>query len=353
MPAGKILVEVCHKCYPWPIYIASLLLVIAQGSLLNFGYLVPHFQGDWFWWFVADMGITAGFIVTFHAAHKFHKRTKNVAPGQEPKPEGRLEGGEWQGLLPLGYLAWLLYSGFLVARLVIIFKNIAGNLTEDVFFGPNFLKLVMAFTGPIFLLIVMSQHNAQLETRKRYYIQTLTVIVPFDIWDSIDFLEILFLYNHRSPMALNIPDSLQNIILAFSMINLILPFFCIVVLSKSYYGHRRHVLSKGWRINYVFLHILLLDGAFAVLRFILWAQYKVDISIFLIKNIVMIGVEVINVCELQQEPEDRDFDDVDAGNMDMVEVVMERDNAYINGGMENGNHGNGNQGNRDNSVTAL
>ncbi|XP_013382297.1 transmembrane protein 121B-like [Lingula anatina] len=302
MPRRKVFYEVCDRIQPVPTRIFSLLLVLLQGALLD-AFLFLHYGGNWYWWFVADLGTATVFIAAFVVAGKYYKRTKH----NKMEPESHLIQGRVLGLLPLGYIAWFTYSGLMVPRVALIFKHIAAGLDEKDILGPNFLKTALALTAPIFLLMVLSQHNKKQTQERKHYIETLVNVVPFDILDSVEFLEILFVQESR----LVLPFTLEDFIIAFPCINLIIPGFCFVVLSQSFYGERP--LSRGFQFIYTLSHILLVNVPFLTIRMYLWHLLSQDISVFLIKNIMMICLGVNDLYELCGESDD---DGVDGAGAD-------------------------------------
>ncbi|XP_013419714.1 transmembrane protein 121B-like [Lingula anatina] len=316
MPCRKVCYQVCDTTREVITRIVSILLVLLQGGILD-TLLYLHYGGNWFCWFVADAVSAILFAVAFVVAVEHYRKTKN----NRRESESHLCHGRALGLLPLGYVAWFTYSGLVVPRVVLIFKHIAAGLDEDDILGPNFLKTALALTAPIFLLMVLSQHNKRQTLERRHYIQTLVAAVPFDILDSVEFLEILFVQESR----LVLPFFLENLIIAFPCINFIIPGFCFVVLSHSFYGERP--LSGGFQFIYTLSHILLVNVPFLAIRIYLWHLLSHDISVFFIKNIMMICLGVNDLYEICGESDD---DGVDGAGADMPPSRKFRDKLVFN-----------------------
>jgi hypothetical protein len=99
----------------------------------------------------------------------------------------------------LGYVSWFLYAALLSAKIIVITKTeIINNLgKEGLFDDPQKLKLVLAGASLVFLLLVNSHHNADPQSDLRSYIITLVTSTAFEIFDSIAFLDLLFVEETR------------------------------------------------------------------------------------------------------------------------------------------------------------
>ncbi|KAK3089493.1 hypothetical protein FSP39_004031 [Pinctada imbricata] len=175
-------------------------------------------------------------------------------------------------------------------------------LDEDMFFGPNTLKTALALAGVLFLLLLSSLHDAKPGTERKRYIEELTGTVIFDILDGVDSMEILFIKEDRD----DFPPGLEDTIIAIACINFILPTIPLLTLNRTKYG-----LAKMSQ-KLVMIHKICL--AFAVnlplliTRMILWHGLNHGVSIFSLKNIIvmaMISYDFYEHHEVEEEREER------------------------------------------------
>lgn len=291
-----------------------ILLIIFQGATLDY-YMINHYNNwPWYLFIICDVLALAVFITAFVLAHIYRKKIKH---GVTDLPA--IISGSKLGLLPFAYIAWFIYAVFLVPRVAIIFKHIAAGLDEDDFFGPNTLKTAVASTGVIFLLLLLSQHaaNKNIQLAQKHYIAQLTAVIPFDLMDSVEFMEILFVNESR----IVLPFIFEDFIIAFPCINLLLPGMVFMVLSHSGYGLKQ--LSKATHIVYTLCHILLVDLPYLCIRMYLWHTLNLDISVFLIKNIMMIFLELSDIgeaCESKKPESSEGVDNTDDGANETIEL---------------------------------
>jgi len=75
----------------------------------------------------------------------------------------RIFGCQLGGELPLAYIAWLVYSLGLSAKISIIYGpqyRIVDTLTVHMFLGLNTLRLAVSLSGVVFFLLVSTHHDA-------------------------------------------------------------------------------------------------------------------------------------------------------------------------------------------------
>jgi hypothetical protein len=134
------------------------------------------------------------------------------------------------------------------------------------------------------MLFLSAHHDAKPGTEQKRYIEELTGTVIFDILDGVDSMEILFRKEFRDTF----PPGLDDAIIAIACINFILPTVPLFTLSRTKFG----VQKLSHRL--VMLHKLIL--AFAVnlplliTRLIQWHGFSMGISIFSLKNVIVIGM---------------------------------------------------------------
>lgn len=262
----------CNAIYQIPVRVLCFILVIAQGGILDY-YLVTHKTIYWYGWVAADVAVGMVFVMTFLISFRHlrvvHESKDSLCPVQA-------------GSLPLGYFAWFVYSVFLGVRVFIIYRDFAWELKEDISFGPNALKITVSATGFVYVLLLLTHHDAIPCTSRRYYIEELSGTVLIDVLDSVDVLNIFF---NKSNVD-DLPKGVDLAILVIASVNFIVPVLPLMTLSRFHFGHKPliHWLGVAHKLCLVFLVNLPLF----IIRMLLWHVLNQDISIFPMKNIVMI-----------------------------------------------------------------
>ena len=148
------------------------------------------------------------------------------------------------------------------------------------------------------MLLLSSLHDAKPGTERRRYIEELTGTVIFDILDGVDSMEILFIKEDRD----SFPPGLEDTIIGIACINFLLPTIPLLTLSRTEFGHAK--MSQ----RLVMIHKLCL--AFAVnlplliTRMILWHGLNHGISIFSLKNVIMIATICYDFYEHHESEEE-------------------------------------------------
>ncbi|XP_074645591.1 uncharacterized protein LOC141901917 [Tubulanus polymorphus] len=274
----------CEKLLGLVTRIGCILVAVLQSVLLN-AYLVMYFNTRWYSWIVADViviGVLAwalaqSYIYIFYP----HKRPR--------------ETDKYSGELPFGYIAWLFYVVILLAKAAIIFKHIANQLKESYVFGPNTLKASLALSSIMFLLLFNSHSNAPLNSDRKRIMNAWSTSVTFDIIDSVEFMEVLFVQESRVMLTFN----LENIILSFGLISFILPVFPLLVLSHTPLGKKPYSIKV--QIVHVLAFTFLVNVPFFGIRMYIWHVLISDISSFVVKNLIIIGIGLREAIQLFME----------------------------------------------------
>lgn len=268
---ANICIQMCESMYQVPTRIACFILVLIQGAILDY-YLVTYKSVYWYGWIAADIAVSLIFIIAFvisfrhlKLVHKESSRHTNIQAGS----------------LPLGYFAWFVYSVALATRVAIIFKDFAWKLKEEDFFGPNTLKITIALAGLIFVLLLFTHHDALYGSDRQRFIDILTATVVFDILDSVDALDILF----DKVDVDDLPEELRIIIISTACVNLILPALPLITLSRTHFGNKPE--SHVFIVLHKLLLVFFVNLPLLVIRLLLWHVLSKEISIFPVKNVVM------------------------------------------------------------------
>jgi len=147
----------------------------------------------------------------------------------------------------------------------------------------------------IVFLLLIELHRNHRSNHSYQCIKELTTGIVFEIFDSIDLLDLLV------PECLidvnfnetTLPEWLLVIILTLVAINLLLPTIGLFQLSQSNFDS--HVLGLRMNIIHNSLRIGLVNIPYMLLRIYFWKTAKREISIFLLKNALSIFVSIRHI----------------------------------------------------------
>lgn len=298
MAVSSILNKMCIELKNIPMKIFCIMLVILQSFFLDVIIVTCYGDGDsagdvckpcnncW-WWIAGDVIICCCFGVTLFVSYK------HLAHHSKFKALHRryLTGG-----LPLSCVTWFLYSALVSAKVVFIFvSGIPDKLDDTAFYGPQFLKTGICLCGVVFILFVGSHHHAEETVKDRMYINAMATGVTFDVLDTVDFLDILF----TRETHVILPFALDHAILAIAVINLMRPTFSFLVLVLNHFGASKK--GREFSSANALVYIFLVNVPFMAIRMFLWHNLSQDVSVFLIKNFVMIFIGVHELYEISIE----------------------------------------------------
>ncbi|KAK3730520.1 hypothetical protein QZH41_005735 [Actinostola sp. cb2023] len=241
------------KCN-WEIFgkILCIILLLLQGGVLDY-YLVKKSSSSYLGFITTDVIVLAVWVTVVFVAKshcniwmkmrhpKFPKFKVSWKKSRNFDQEDAMHRENYPDELPYAFIAWFAYTAVtLVPEVAVIFKNYAAQLEDVKLFHQNVLKIALCITPILFLLLVNSHHNANPNSSRKWYVDKLTGGVTLDLIDSIDFLEILFL----NDIALNIPETLENAIIAFACINFFLPTLALLELSVNKFDGQRLETEK-------------------------------------------------------------------------------------------------------------
>lgn len=266
---------VCERIYQIPARVICMCVLVVQMAILDY-YLVANFNNRiWWLWIIPDSIVLVIFVMAFIASFKF-LRSPLRCQGKVPI------GGE----LPLGYIAWGTYSVFLATKVAIIFVHFAFELKENDFFGPNTLKINLALASVVFLLLVMSHHDAEEKSERHFYIDVMIGGVTMDVLDTVAFLEVLFIEESRVVL----PFSIHYAIVAVAVLNLILPTIPLLILSRTQFG--RGIMPRLLYTIHITVYMFVINVPLLVIRLLLWHVHSENISVFLMKNVLALGIAI-------------------------------------------------------------
>ena len=311
---ANVCIQMCSSMYQIPMRILCTFLVLLQGAVLDY-YLVTYKNKYWYSWIVADVALFFTFFMAFVISYRHLILAK-----ESKEQKTRIQTGP----LPLGYFAWLVYSSLLAARVAIIFKDIAFRLNEEDFFGPNTLKIAISSAAFIFLFLLLTHHNAETDSLRKVFINELTGTVVFDVLDSVDVLDVLF--DHEA--IEDFPVHLDTAIISVACINLILPTLPLATLSSTHFGHKK--ASREIIFLHKMLLVFLVNLPLLIIRLLLWHVLSKEISVFPIKNLIVIFLVFYDMYEKRKEEIEREGEETDifdGAGIDMCRTKHQRTNS--------------------------
>ncbi|XP_037069461.1 uncharacterized protein LOC119090712 [Pollicipes pollicipes] len=303
--------------------IALVLVHIFQSCVLNYYIISPKKDSlIAYFWFAADFVILFLFIGSLAIAHRYLRFKHRDRQGEFPYSPKRLirrYPRSKLGILPLSYASWVVYSTVVVAKVVVIFTSeIPNTLQPTDRWGPQLLKIAIASSGAVFMLLVEGHHDAEPNSARNTYIRLLCGSTAYEIMDSVQFLSLLIL----SDSGMILPFTLENTVLVLAAVNFLLPTLTLYKLSLSDFGLETG--SPYIVLTYKLLHLALVNVAYMVIRIKLWVSLGGDISLFLMKNILGVFTalyslypDLLRLCAAcrrappqKAEPDELELDDV-------------------------------------------
>lgn len=276
-------------------FILCVLITSAQLGLIDF-YFVHHGQTLlWLLWIVADCLVIAVMCWLLHFAINYSRRCLK-RPCASDDDEN----------IQYAFVVWLVYSLVLLAKIATFFPIYSAKLIPlpvenetdlaraekpPILWGPITLKFILALSAVIFLLLVLSHHYNRLNKPRANYLSYLSSAISIDLLDSVLFLELLVEPAIASKLEAN--PFLKAVILILACFNFVLPTFSLFKLR-----YRKGLPSwvpLPYEKLYALFYLLFVNVPYLVIRAYLWRQVRRDVSIFLMKNLIMITVGMRDV----------------------------------------------------------
>ena len=271
--------QVLRCLHHWPTRCLCTGLTLLQAVSANW-YLMHHLSFKWAAMFAADAVVIVVFIYSFIMA---------AANVQREKKSKHLTFFDAKHQ-PLTFAAWLLYAAVLDVKVCVIFLTFSTHLDEDNFFGPNTCKTTLALAGLVFITFLHTQHDVRDGNRKAL-ILTLTSMVVVDILDCVEYLDNLFEKDVRDTF----PSGLGDAMIVVCCINFLLPTIPLLTLSLTRFG--LHPLPEKLELLHKISLAYLVNLPLFTTRMIMWHGLRQGISIFTLKNFVVMGVVTFEVLE--------------------------------------------------------
>ncbi|XP_055332659.1 uncharacterized protein LOC129584503 [Paramacrobiotus metropolitanus] len=246
------------------------LIFIGQTCLLYY-FMYTGFPGDWRWlgWVAADAVFLGIYIVLNVLAIRYFGTVR-----RKPVPQ--------LGLLPYAFITWIFYSVILAGKVFHMFKTFARDLPDGGWMGTNLMKIAIGLSAAFFALLVAGHHRNRSSERHKFCLKWLQTHVVFELLDTVEFLSILF----ANETKILLSWSVEHAILAYSVMNLIIPAVALYQLSGFNF-------SKSKPLDNLILIQSVIATAFVnipyvVIRLYLWHSADVTTALFIMKNFIAI-----------------------------------------------------------------
>lgn len=249
------------------------LLISTQSGLLAYYHASNSSNNLWYTWLIADGVVLVIYIIAMVLSYmRVHKMKASHRPSWDS-----------MGTFHWPYVSWFMYSALLAVKIGLFFQSFAPSLTQNNAFGSVTLQITIGLAAPIFLLTLSLHHGQELNHESVLYITELTGTVIIDILDSIEILNILFLEESTAKILFAV--ELKIAIIVIACINIILPTIPLFVLSQSnIIGNK----VKNVMLAHKFIVLLLVNLPFLIIRLYIWQTQNGEVSVFIVKNMLMI-----------------------------------------------------------------
>ncbi|XP_072043440.1 uncharacterized protein [Amphiura filiformis] len=192
--------------------------------------------------------------------------------------------------LPLTPLIWLVYSLVLVAKVTHMFSTFALSLPSgEHLISSTFLKISLAKTAFILTLLIYAVKSHVTDDEKQTLItDKLGNAATLDVLDSIMLLDMLFSIDN--PLSTSIYHGIR----IFACICLVLPVVPLLSMVFLAECENKKAFHLNLIVNTVF-RLVMGNIPHLAFRLHLWHSHKVDVSTFLIKNLIVVFVGVMDI----------------------------------------------------------
>lgn len=286
--------------------VLSVILLMAQGALLNV-FLIRDRSSSNYAWITCDCVTLLVWIILL-VKPRFHRLLyQAVRQGFSQcrcctRPRDAVDGQLHE--LRSMWLSWLVYSCASVGpRIGVIYYSLAPDMRVDMNFGANLLKVTLMMTAALFLCLVAAHNGPEAYTYDKFYLERVQSGAVLDILDTGEVLDVFFTEERRSEGGEEfiVTQSLAISILVFAILNLVLPTLALMEMEKKRKKQYKYNMGASLWTNaklwYVIMNTLAVNVPFAVLRIVLWAKHDRHVSVLLVKNIIYIVLNVLDLVE--------------------------------------------------------
>lgn len=173
--------------------------------------------------------------------------------------------------------------------MLVIFLTFGDDLDANLLFGSNMLELAFVSTAAIFGLVVASHRKVpKSQVNQRNVISYMQNQVLMDIIDSVELLEFLYEDEPQPEKHPKLELHVRNAILAFVVIQLVIPTLSFYQLSATNFADQDPKLF--WSMLQQFCNVFGENIPFLVIRIHMWKnnQHTESTFIFITKNVMEI-----------------------------------------------------------------
>ncbi|GAB1598206.1 uncharacterized protein LOC115215557 isoform X1 [Argonauta hians] len=262
-----------------------IVLMVLQMTCLD--YVVVTYRENNLWWLIGilDVVVVSLFSIYFFKTYYYFIRTKKIN-------EKKLK------IYPWGPLAWFIYSTETVLKILLIFNSDPQLTTKweyNTFRSQTTSQAAVGFTSLIFFFMIMSNVHKSTNRKIVTFIHEVGATVPLDLLDTMDLMELLYQEEKMARFHVNI----IRLIMAIVVINLTLPIIPCIIIHRGI-THTSSVFRRLVLIQKV-IQILLINLLFVGVRLILWGIFNEKFSIFIIKNVLIIGILLSDIFSMYKE----------------------------------------------------
>lgn len=266
-----------------------LVLVYAAQSIILNSYMISYSKHSWpsSLWYAGDIGIICLFLTASIKAYMYLSK-KKLGKKTDPVPPSSTT--TWKvfqrkifGVLPLCYISWICYAILLVSKICFIYKSeIINLLSPKDAFGPQLLKLSIALSTMVFILLVSAHHDAEKDSQRSMAIKSMCTNTAFELLDSVSLLSLLVIRESH----LIFTYEFESIVISFAVMNYFLPTIALYQFSLTDFGQ----VDRPLDLNGVYhlCHMVLVNIPYLAIRIYLWSGFGSDISLFIMKNVIAI-----------------------------------------------------------------
>ena len=260
-----------QKILEWIAFALSFIFLSSQLGLFGVFYYL-YIGPTWLLWYIPGVIVLIYWsVVTFRPIKFTTKLTSN---------------SNLRDNMSLCYITWLIYCVNLIPQVILLFTHVTDQLHRKFYFGPRMLKLTLSCTPFLFVVFVFGHHNRNESQFRNYYVAYLANEVTLDLFDGVEILENLFVYDIEFTVSI----AIKVILLILSSINFLLPAIALYDLHSPPSSRR-----ITFKVIYKACSLLILNIPYLIIRIILWRGYQKDISVLFMKNII---VTALNTDEL-------------------------------------------------------
>lgn len=280
----------CNRrlCFQVFLGISQGLLVLTQGTLLNY-YIISHFSATntTYFFFLGDFICIFLFAGTLTIAYRYmieHKKKKHPNNSYLYSPKRLISNYSTSkfGVLPLIYLSWTVYALLLLSKIVVIFtSDIPQKISTKDVAGPQLLRIGIALSGIIFLILVEGHNLSEAGSPRYAYVSSVCMKTGVEILDAVSFVSII-IGSSGEDIQETLTTNFISGVIAITGINFLLPILILYKLSLG--EHYWNKFPLPITVIHNLLHVFSIDLPYFTIRLLLWVRHYHNTSIFIMKN---------------------------------------------------------------------